>query len=533
MVVLMSYKLSNFLGINNRLPDSALQIRTQQVQGSYLKDALNVEIDNARRLRRRPGETQVQALTAPHSLFIMSDATHGYVVVDSVLYAITLPSYTQTLVKALASNAAMSYVQEGDSLYFSNGTDSGRITAGTVYPLGLPTPAAPALSESGGSLSAGAYQVAISYSNSVTGEESGVSACGRIELALGGILVTLPAATSGATHVNVYLSDADGGIPKLATTVTVGTTIVGLSALASGRDAAMRFEAPLPAGRLFMANGRLCSHVGNVVNVGLPYRYGYYLPAEGYIPFNGDVSNAISCQGGTYIVADQTFWFPGDLGHVENIVQTVLPYGGVPGTTFAFPDKSLVGWFGEKGIVFGATSGEVQAVMTENIDLTPPASGFSVIIDRDGYDRVVSCGWCVNLENKAATRTDSAATSAAGSYITRADGIYALGADEPVDWSVDFGKLDFGNDQEKRLPNAYLGVECGEPLQLTVTADGRYGGEYTYPARGFDENLNVQRIDVGKGLRANWFNLSLSNIDGTPFKLTHIDFTQATTKRRI
>ena len=45
-----------FLGINNRVPDFALRKSTAQLSGNYLREAENVDIDNARRLRRREGE---------------------------------------------------------------------------------------------------------------------------------------------------------------------------------------------------------------------------------------------------------------------------------------------------------------------------------------------------------------------------------------------------------------------------------------------------------------------------------------------
>lgn len=51
----------------------------------------------------------------------------------------------------------------------------------------------------------------------------------------------------------------------------------------------------------------------------------------------------------------------------------------------------------------------------------------------------------------------------------------------------------------KHLPNAYLGVESADIMELRVQAPGRYGGDYTYPARGFNEELTMQRIDVGNG----------------------------------
>lgn len=61
-------KLGPFLGISNRRPDFDLHIKTNTTQGDYLRDAINVEIDNTGRLLRRKKATLVQAVTGPHNL---------------------------------------------------------------------------------------------------------------------------------------------------------------------------------------------------------------------------------------------------------------------------------------------------------------------------------------------------------------------------------------------------------------------------------------------------------------------------------
>ena len=203
-----------FLSIDNRLPDFDLRLNTRQVSGNYLRRAENVDIDNSGNLRRRESELLVQALTGAHSLYLTSD-TAGYLVRDSVLFAITLPTYGESFAKTLTTNAPVSWLPVGDDLYFSNGTDSGRITQGLLFPLGLPTPDAPVCTAIGGSMFAGTYQVAVSYFNSVTGEEGGISASSNPVIA-GGLQVALPAETTGATHANVYVSAADGSVPMLA-----------------------------------------------------------------------------------------------------------------------------------------------------------------------------------------------------------------------------------------------------------------------------------------------------------------------------
>ena len=64
-------------------------------------------------------------------------------------------------------------------------------------------------------------------------EEGGLSDKTQTELtATGGIRVTLPAATTGATHINVYLTAANGEVPQLATVVVF--VVAGAVAFCAG-----------------------------------------------------------------------------------------------------------------------------------------------------------------------------------------------------------------------------------------------------------------------------------------------------------
>lgn len=514
------------LGINNRLPDFSLHVKDS---GDYVRAADNVEITNSGNAAWRREPLLIQAMTGAHSLF------GEFYVRASILYRATFAPFSETLVKVLSSNARMSYCVINGDTYYSNGTDSGRISVGgLVFPWALPTPDAPDAAPISGTLFKGKYQVAVSYFNATTGEEGGISASANHQLSTdGGLRITLPPATTGATHVNVYVSTVNGSIPFLQATVTTGTVSVDVSALIDGREANQRYEAPLPAGtRLFEFNGRLCSVSGNDVFYSLPYRHGYYLPIEGRITFPADVAAAISNQGGVYVVADKTYFLSGqDLSAVD-VVRDVLPYGAVPGTEFSIPNKPLVGWFGEKGIVLADTQGEAQAVMADNIDLTPPASGFSVVRETRGYRRVVSCGWCLNLENMAATTYSGwNITSASGSYGTKADGIYALEGGIAADAYVDFGNVNFGFENLKHMPACYLSVASDAPMLLRVTTPD--GNEYDYPARNSDTSLRVQRVDVGKGLRENYFGLKVMNTEGSDFTLAAVSFAPVASGRRI
>ena len=65
---------------------------------------------------------------------------------------------------------------------------------------------------------------------------------------------------------------------------------------------------------------------------------------------------------------------------------------------------------------------------------------------------------------------------------------------------------------------------------LKVLAEGQ---EYTYAQRGYDEQLQVQRFDTGKGLRVNWLEFELYNADGDDFELASVEFAAVPLSRRI
>lgn len=524
--------LGPFLGLNNRLPDYALRIATAQIKGDYLAQADNVDLDNANRVRRRAGFGLVQAMTGAHSVF------KNYLVRASTIYSFTLAPYSETLVKVLESDAKMSWLEFNGSVYFSNGTDSGRIESGTVYPWAMPTPGTPVCTSIAGTIPAGLYQVAVSYFNNVTGEEGGLSASNNFEVtAPGTIRVTLPGAVTGATHVKVYISKINGEVPALYTTVTAATASVDITSTNTTQTGGMTYVEPLPAGtRIFMHMGRLCSVKDNILFYSDPYRIGYYQPHEGYIPFATTVSIATPCQMGVYVAADKTYWIPGDLKTPDHPISDVLPYGAVPGTEFEFPHESKVGWMSAKGFAVGDTQGEAQTPTIGQVDVTLPASGCSYFFESGGIRRVFSCGYVLNVENNAVTTySNFDFTSMSSGLATKPTGLYSLGgttdAGALIASTVCLGKQKFGADNLKRMPTVYAGMDFDALLQLrVVTPDGN---DFTYDTVSSAEELSIQKFVVGRGFRANWFQLFLYNKDGADFSLATVSFDTAVSTRRV
>lgn len=514
-----------FLGINTRLPDFALNTEN----GSFLRGATNVLVDNAGWLRRRKATTLHQAMAAPDSIHLDASGV-GYMSRNGVIYAVTMSPYSETVFKVLTSSAPVSWLEFNGSLYYSNGTDSGRIVAGVWLPMAFPTPVSPTVTSlPGGMLYAGWYQVAVSYYNATTGEEGGISPSSNYQLAAdGGVRVTLPAATSGATHINVYCSLVNGSIPMLCASVPVGTATYDVIAPGAGREATQRYDVPLPAGRLFLFNGCLCSYNGTNVYEGLPFRPGYYLPVEGRIPFPTTVTNVVPTRNGVYIVADETYWLQGKRMTECEDVKRVLPFGGVPNTEFAIEHEKTFGWFSTMGFVIATQDGTVHTPMVDTAVVTPPASGHTVVLSSGELRLAVSCGWCINLKTKTTTQfSDYDFTSDSHGYATRYDGIHKLETTGNVDYRIDFGKEDFGAEELKHLLAVYAGGESAVAWKLEVTDNQR---TRTYTSRTYVGHRK-HRFDPGRGLQANWFSFSL--LGTAEFVLSSLSFVPVASTRRI
>lgn len=524
-------KIGPFAGISNRRPTYAL---IDEDKGFFVPSANNVYLTNAGTFVVRREPELIQAMSAPHSLF------RGLMVRGGSLYSVTLPTYAETFKKVLSNNSPMSYAEINGSVYYSNGTDSGRIDqAGVVRPWGLPTPSSPTLSVISGSLLVGKYNIAISYSNEDTGEEGGVSSWATYDLAsAGAIRVQLPGATDGATHVNIYASSVNGSDLTLQSTVAASTTSADITAITHNkREISQRVEQPLPAGsRIFEFNGCLCSVNGKELYVGLPYRHGYYLPLSGRVSFPENISIATGNQSGIYVAADKTYLLAGNDPSNSDLVNDVLPYGAIAGTEFTLTNEEniIVGWMGEKGFVLASSDGSVKAVTDDEVSVSGlPSRGVSIVFESDNLYRVYSCGYCMNLRSSGMTTfTGYDITSYSNGYVTKSDGVYLAEGSLPApNYIINLGKNNFGSEELKHIPSIYIGASSGDKIGLRITT--RRQGAYEYLSRSYSEELGMHRIDPGRGLKDSWFELELFSDDPSFAEIASISFNAPKSTRRI
>ena len=148
--------------------------------------------------------------------------------------------------------------------------------------------------------------------------------------------------------------------------------------------------------------------------------------------------------------------------------------------------------------------------------------------------------WVLNMDSGATSiyeshQFNSYATFDGVAYGAKSDGLYRLEGDTdaglPIRASMSFGKHNFSTDKLKRLEAAYIGASSAGKMYLKVRlSDGK---EYTYVTRLNGSALAEQRIDVGRGMRATYFEFELFNSDGCDFELDTVEFVAVELSRRI
>lgn len=147
--------------------------------------------------------------------------------------------------------------------------------------------------------------------------------------------------------------------------------------------------------------------------------------------------------------------------------------------------------------------------------------------------------WVLNADAGGMTRYsgydfNSFAKIGESYYGAKADGIYILeGPDDngtAIDSSVNFGNLGFGSIERKALPYIYAGVASDGVLRLKVVADGQ---TYYYVVRDNTQLLKAHRFELGRGLRASYYDLEIQSVGGTAFDLAEVEFYPVKLSRRL
>lgn len=148
-------------------------------------------------------------------------------------------------------------------------------------------------------------------------------------------------------------------------------------------------------------------------------------------------------------------------------------------------------------------------------------------------------GWCMNTRTFAVTtygNFDFTSMIEMGGTLVGAneEGLFELsGGDDagiPIPAHIRTGALDFDTSREKRVTEAWIGSRRDGELVLKTVTNRQVERWYSLKRR--KAGLNDQRVTMHKGVRANYWEFELHNVEGSDFELDHIRLTPLILKRR-
>lgn len=400
------------LGMNNTGSEEALPTDENGTRIA-LRDAVNMDIPPDGKPRRRQGYTRLQAGSDMHSAWSDDYLPFGLFVDGSKLCVMHADESVETLREGLSLGLPVSYTRVNDAVWWSNGQQSGIVTAGLAqmpWSAGEP-PGAPMLTAmpGQGALPRGTYQVTVTFLDAA-GRESGAPRAALVEVPdNGAILVHHIPQPPADGRVRLYASQGQDGDLRAAVTLAAGVDEYLLSAPAEGRRCDTQFLRPMPSGQcLAYGNGRLFVGRGREVFFSPALRYGLVHPAEGRVGFVGRVQMMAFVGDGTdgaglYVSdAKRVYWLAG--ADPKNWSQEIaysapaLPghIAWVPGSAFDLQtEKLLPCWHSRDGRLCVGTPGG-RVVTPQPRDGMPDAAWDTgdaaalLHIERPGDSRVVS-----------------------------------------------------------------------------------------------------------------------------------------------
>jgi len=377
-----------FLGMNTSLPPTQLeQFDRGRRSGDFMRSLDNVDVTDAGTVRTRQGWVQKIGGIAVRSLYGLPDGTALAADYDK-LYRLAFDGRELTRTEVLSGinpGAKVSYADAPDGVYLSDGFALWRCQGGEVRQASLPHPNfSPDVSASaGGSLPAGLYQVVATYQGA-DGRESGATQSVQVDVPEHGMLqVQVPGSLPDAVaQVNVYVSACNGDVPYF---VGAGSQSISLPPDGGGQ-CHTRHLRPMPGGQLVRyRNGRVLVALGSTLYVSEPFAHGLYDPVGGYFPFAGAIKVLEPVAGGVYVVADKTYFMPGDF----EAVREVAPYGAAFDSSAKAPDGTLY-WFSDRGIVLADDEGGVQPQHDSKVAVRPAQMAAVLVREQDGLQQVLA-----------------------------------------------------------------------------------------------------------------------------------------------
>jgi hypothetical protein len=358
----------------------------------YLRDAVNVDVMNSGKIRRRRGIAQAVASSGAHSVF--SDGSFIYWATTNQLKRADKNMSTSTLHTDVGFVYPLSYVAVNGAVYFSNEILAGVVGVSGYEPWGIQAPtAAPVLTaQTAGDI---VIQVTATFVTS-TGEESGAP-LGKSVLVNDAqtiLLSDIPVSSDArVTSVRIYTTTLDGDVFYQYADIPNGitsTTVQGPFGI--GQALRTQFcDRPIPGQLIEFFNSHMFIATDNVLWYTKPYAFGLVDYRERYIQLPGRITLLKAVDDGLYLSAAGATYFLKDPCTPNMVLTPVLPYAAIEGAALTIPDKKEieVAWMSERGIVVGSTGGQVKNITEERIAVDTHTRGCLGVVEYNGDKRFI------------------------------------------------------------------------------------------------------------------------------------------------
>lgn len=550
----MDNPVIKFTGLNNRLRPSEFPVKDGQKDYGRLFKAVNVQFDNnGQALLPCQNLSSVYAGDC-HSIHVSHVGT--LFVENDNLYKLSAPLPVELLSNIGADRVF--YALVGDTVYFSNGTFSGRYVKGdlTAKEWGVAVPDAPDVAAiTTGGMFAGDYRVAITW---IAGSESGAVNSVKVTVAEGGgiSLTNFPTAPDYVTHFAVWLSSVNGETLYLYDEYPVATSSVNLVKSIGTIPLETQFGAPPEP----ESDGVMCAHYGQIFYSDGPYlrythigtrgpNYGIQFPFN-YFPIDTtDIQLIISMPNVLYVGTDKGIYRIVNInGDVPPILEPLIDCAAVKGSECYDPNGNSAYFMSDRGVIMATTQG-LQEITYNDVAIPSYLSGSSTITEIDGIKYFlffgeggvdnplanaewlaangVPEGWAINLETGAVSQYEGFdINNVSNGYVANSTGIHKFAAVYDGIGTIQTAKHNFESSTQKRISDAFTQVDGGKTVLTVITDNSTVN--YNIRASSGIENI---KTNLAKGAKGQFWQFTIANKTGENAKVESIELVVQPIKR--
>jgi len=383
-------RLMPVTGMNTVKEDAALYAGGDDTK-LQVRDAVNLDITPAGKVALRPAVDKVSDIPygnlwqSPLHGDVFATFAGNWVHVDPLTWsAQTLSTIgTGDVSHEILNNLVC--VAGPAGIYTYNGMVAQRLV--------IETPSAPLVTTGNGSLSSGAYGVAIAWMRGAMVSATSEMKTVQVE-ANGSLSVTFPLCLdSTITHVRLYLTKPNGGELARAEDYAISTITVDITLLpALGAKAQFQYMSPMPTGQyLKYWRGRLLTVRGNVLRFSEALAYHIHDERHGFVQMPQRITFVLPVDGGIWVgQVDHVAFLAGETPDNLNM-QRKAAHAPVPGSAILVDAATLGGelsqggsgsalWLSDNGYVVGSASGQTIELHGGVMSGITANSGTSVVI---------------------------------------------------------------------------------------------------------------------------------------------------------